>query len=128
MDQTNGSIIYAGHSLGGGLAALQALVFLRKGYTFQAAGLSPFTMIQHGAVKDHIDQYVTTFDYHGDWLDYLQATGAALLPRGRQVMLPPITLPAGAQNDTANDRHLMNFVAPAMLQMLRTPKPGQWPN
>lgn len=124
VDQTGGSIIYAGHSLGGGLATLQALVFLRQAFTFQSAGINSWTLTQHGGITQQIDTYVTTFDYPGDWLDDLQRHGPALPPAGRRVLLPEIALLAGAPNNTAADRHLMNFVAPAMLQML---KAGHWP-
>lgn len=126
VDATHGRIIFAGHSLGGGIASLQGLAVCRPAYTFQAAGLSGPTMLFNGVGFVDADSYVTTFDYPGDWLDDIQTLGLlASLPVGRKVSLPTITLPAGAKNDTPGDKHLMNFVVPAMLQML---KAGAWPH
>ena len=126
VDATHGRIIFAGHSLGGGIASLQGLAMRRPAFTFQAAGLSTATMLFNGVEFVDPGSYVTTFDYPGDWLDDVQTLGLlASLPVGRKVTLSTIALPAGAKNDTSGDRHLMNFVVPAMLQML---KAGAWPH
>ena len=128
IDDTHGTVIYAGHSLGGGLATLQALTIRRPGYVFQTAGVSPLTLEANGAEEVPPAKWVTAFDYHGDWLDDLQrGQGGVLLrpPIGWPVILPRIVMPKGAADDNSNDWHLMNFVVPAMLQML---KAGAWPH
>ena len=127
VQKTSGRLILAGHSLGGGLATLQALVTKHKAYVFQTAGVSFDTLSAHGVASVDPKSLVTAFDYHGDWLDNLQiGQGGFLLrpPLGRSVVLPRIALPPGAANDNSTDWHLMNFVAPAMLQLL---KAGNWP-
>ena len=51
---TGGNVLFTGHSLGGGLASAAAVATGGRAITFNAAGLSPFTVSgKHGGIRAH---------------------------------------------------------------------------
>jgi RHS repeat-associated protein len=51
---TGGDVLFTGHSLGGGLASAAAVATGGRAITFNAAGLSPFTVSgKHGGIRAH---------------------------------------------------------------------------
>ena len=81
----NGSLSFTGHSLGGGVAALSAMVTERPATTFNAAGIGIATKLMYAKLftstntlkgtNDNIKAYVSYFDP----LHFVQA-GSAILP------------------------------------------------
>ncbi len=66
-------IIFVGHSLGGGLATAAAAVFQRSAVTFNAAGVHPWTVSEHGrGTLDNINQLVDAYRVQGEFLSTLQ--------------------------------------------------------
>jgi hypothetical protein len=110
-DKTKGSVVFTGHSLGGGLASAQAAATGRRAYTFNASGARG----AGGAAKQ-----ITAYVYRGNWLDNLQRDGFAVGPIGKTVDIDHLQIKPRAAYDNANDWHLLNFVIPGMLGMLRS--------
>lgn len=69
---TGGNIAFTGHSLGGGLAAAQALATGAEAVTFNAAGLHPDTIERSGLDTSAADDLVTAVRVEGDILTELQ--------------------------------------------------------
>lgn len=66
-------IIFVGHSLGGGLATAAAAVFQRSAVTFNAAGVHPWTVSEHGrGTLDNINQLVDAYRVQGEFLSTIQ--------------------------------------------------------
>jgi hypothetical protein len=120
-DKSHGSVIFAGHSLGGGLASAQALVTGRRAYVFNPSGVSAATV--GGKIQDALKEIVV-YVYRGNWLDDWQRTGLAAQPLGRMFEIDHLHVKPGpgAAYDNASDWHLLNFVIPGMLGMLKTGK------
>ena len=66
-------VTFVGHSLGGGLATAAAAVFQRPAVTFNAAGVHPWTVSEHGrGTLDNINQLVDAFRVQGEFLSTIQ--------------------------------------------------------
>ena len=66
---------FVGHSLGGGLAAAQALVVGGQGITFNAAGLHPNTVSRHGVSLINAGRHVQAISVQDEALTLLQEGG-----------------------------------------------------
>ncbi|MBI1348011.1 tandem-95 repeat protein [bacterium] len=69
-----GSLHFVGHSLGGGLATLAALVTGRQATTFNAAGLHPFTAWNYGTDLDAGSRLINAYRVQGEFLSTMQDT------------------------------------------------------
>jgi len=116
---THGSLIFAGHSLGGGLASAQALVTGRRAYVFNPSGLNKATV---GGSLAGAEDRITAYNYRGNWLDGWQELGWASPPVGKVVDIDHIRTSFAARYNNSSDWHLLNFVIPGMLGMLENQK------
>ena len=66
------TLIYSGHSLGGGLAAAQAQITGRTAYVFNSSGLHINTLARHGNSFKGIENNVISYNVAGDGLTFLQ--------------------------------------------------------
>lgn len=72
-DQLGGNMTFTGHSLGGGLAAAQAMAVQNgRAITFNAEGLSDGTIRRYGLNTQGIDQRIAAFYVNGEVLARLQ--------------------------------------------------------
>lgn len=103
-------LTFTGHSLGGGEAALNALVTDRKAITFNAAGVSPITKFAEGTWKtpfkseSKIDAYIMRTDP----LNLLQNNTALPDVNGKRHYLTPTDAPS-IYNGHSMDNVLKNF-------------------
>ncbi|HWA92455.1 MAG TPA: hypothetical protein VG889_20635 [Rhizomicrobium sp.] len=115
-DASGGSVIFTGHSLGGGLATAQALATKKRAYVFNASGVNAATV---GGSLDGADKLVTAYVYRGNWLDGWQGLGFAAKPCGKIVDIEHIHTAVGAPYNNPSDWHLLNFVIPGLFGMLQ---------
>ena len=110
LKQLNSELTFTGHSLGGGEAALNALVTDRKAITFNAAGVSPITKFAEGTWKtpfkseSKIDAYIMRTDP----LNLLQNNTALPDVNGKRHYLTPTDAPS-IYNGHSMDNVLKNF-------------------
>lgn len=71
---TDADISFTGHSLGGGLAALQALAVNSRAYTFNAAGLSSGTIERFNLDTSNANNLVKAYSVTGEILNASQDT------------------------------------------------------
>jgi len=69
--QNGFQLAFVGHSLGGGMAALAALITGNKAFTFNAAGVSDVTLRKYD-VNDKSAKNITSYIMQGDPLDIYQ--------------------------------------------------------
>lgn len=116
IDASHGSLMFTGHSLGGGLASAQAMVTGKRAYVFNPSGLTKATV---GGNLAGAEQRITVYNYRGNWLDGLQVWGLAASPPGRMVDIEHIRTRLGDAYNNVSDWHLLNFVIPGMFGMLQ---------
>jgi len=89
---TGSSLLFVGHSLGGGLASAAALATHRHAVTFNASGLSSGTIKRFDLDPSRANGLITAFHTAGDILTFLQ--DATPLPGavGARVTLAPTQL------------------------------------
>ncbi|MBV8975950.1 MAG: hypothetical protein JO261_00260 [Alphaproteobacteria bacterium] len=117
VDATKGTVIFTGHSLGGGLASAQALATSKRAYVFNPSGVAAKTVDGKTAGANN---EITVYVYRGNWLDKLQADGLGVRPLGKTIAIDHLHTAPGAAYDNPSDWHLLNFVIPGMLAMLRS--------
>lgn len=71
VSQFDDNISFTGHSLGGGLASAAAIATNRPATTFNAAGLHPNTVKNHGGLGS-ANRLITAHYIKGDILSFLQ--------------------------------------------------------
>lgn len=71
-DQLGENLSFTGHSLGGGLAAAQAMATDGRAITFNAEGVSDGTIRRYGLNTDGADQRITALYVNGEVLSRLQ--------------------------------------------------------
>ncbi|MEX0726126.1 MAG: hypothetical protein WD065_07645 [Planctomycetaceae bacterium] len=65
---------FVGHSLGGGLAALSAMVFSKPATTFNAAGVNPLSLSRHGGNIGNAAGLIDAYRVQGEILSTAQDT------------------------------------------------------
>lgn len=72
IDEAGHSLVFTGHSLGGGMASNNALATNHEAIVFNPAGLSSETMAKSKADKSKADQLITNFTTSKDVLNLMQ--------------------------------------------------------
>jgi len=102
---------FTGHSLGGGMAALNAMVTGLDATTFNAAGLSKITIFKYGGAgfhgllfnwRSHVTAYIMTTDP----LNFVQSTRPYMSQaQGTRVFVRPVTF-----SGWYNGHSIQNFI------------------
>ena len=95
------NVVFTGHSLGGGLAALQALVSGLPAYTFNAAGLNAETVSREGASFAQADTLIHAYTVDHELLTTLQDYSPAPSADGARTELTPVSFSNTAPNSEA---------------------------
>ncbi len=99
LNKTN--FVFTGHSLGGGLAALQALVSGLPAYTFNAAGLNAETVSREGASFAQAHTLIHAYTVDHELLTTLQDYSPAPSADGTRTELTPVSFSNTAPNTEA---------------------------
>jgi hypothetical protein len=87
------NVTFTGHSLGGGLAALEALVTGGQAVTFNESGLSIGTLYRYQVLNVNPLDHITNYDVNGEALQVAPIISSDIAPQlGRQVPLPAVSL------------------------------------
>ena len=114
----NNNITYTGHSLGGGLAAAQAIVVRGHAIVFNAAGVHPKTLARYDRNFDNVDQYVTSYNIRGEALSFVQDNAkkiaAAYVGNPSWGLVNPLRIPLARKiasiPKVRGERHYLNPV------------------
>ncbi len=80
ISNTRGNVTFTGHSLGGGLASLQAVSTRQPAITFNAAGVSD-ELLRKLEISADPSRYVDAYYLKGDGLSAIQGAGYLKIPR-----------------------------------------------
>jgi RHS repeat-associated protein len=111
LSETNSELTFTGHSLGGGEAALNALLTDRKAVTFNAAGVSDITKFAEGTWKTPFksESKINAYIMATDPLNLLQNSSPAMPDvNGKRHYLAP-TDGSSIYNGHSMDNVLKNF-------------------
>ena len=91
LKESDSELTFVGHSLGGGEAALCALVTNRKAITFNAAGLHKSTLVRF-RVNNKSQSGITAYILKTDPLDFVQRKLKLPTANGNHIYLNPVDL------------------------------------
>lgn len=111
------NVMFAGHSLGGGLAALQSLITGMPAYTYNAAGLSQATLDrEHATYANEAGSLIHAYNVDHELLSTLQDDTPFILPsaEGARTGLTPVSFDDTLPNSEAPQPWYEDF-NPAMM-------------
>ena len=107
LKESDSELTFVGHSLGGGEAALCALVTNRKAITFNAAGLHKSILVRF-RVNNKSQSGITAYILKTDPLDFVQRKLNLPTANGNHIYLNPVDFPSKINGHSINNI-LKNF-------------------
>ena len=107
LKESDSELTFVGHSLGGGEAALCALVTNRKAITFNAAGLHKLILVRF-RVNNKSQSGITAYILKTDPLDFVQRKLNLPTANGNHIYLNPVDFPSKINGHSINNI-LKNF-------------------
>lgn len=107
LKESDSELTFVGHSLGGGEAALCALVTNRKAITFNAAGLHKSILVRF-RVNNKSQSGITAYILKTDPLDFVQRKLNLPTANGNHIYLNPVDFPSKINGHSINNS-LKNF-------------------